>query len=256
MMKRRSVLKLLLVAGLLPFKVFAAVWNKTAFETTKFDESLSSLGIKSSVSSKDIDIIVADRAENGAVVQVEVVSRIPHTESISILIAGNPTPLIANLTLQNGAQGHVVTRVKMAQTSDIVAIVKADNLFYSNSKNVMVLEDGCGGSDSDSVFQSSMKMRAKLQDNLTEAKVIIVHPMTTGRSKNSKGEIVPAHYIQTIHASINGQSVMEMHCGTGISKNPYLTFYLTGAKLGDKLVVSWQDNQGLTGQGDITVIEG
>jgi sulfur-oxidizing protein SoxY len=137
----------------------------------------------------------------------------------------------------------------------VSAVIKANGRYYTNSKNVMVLEDGCGGSDSDSAFQSSIKMRAKLQGNLTEAKVIIVHPMTTGRSKNSEGEMVPAHYIQTINASINDKPVLEMQCGTGISKNPYLTFYLTGAKLGDKLVVSWQDNQGLSGQGDIKVIE-
>jgi thiosulfate oxidation carrier complex protein SoxZ len=255
-MKRRNVLKLLLVAGLVPFKVIAAAWNKSAFETAKLDESLNSLGVKSAVQSKDIDIIVADRAENGAVVQVEVFSHIPNTESIAILIEGNPTPLIANFLLQNGTQGHVVTRVKMAQTSNVSAMIKADGRYYTNSKNVMVLEDGCGGSDSDRSFQSSMKMRAKLQNNLTEAKVIIVHPMTTGRSKNSAGDIIPAHFIQTINVSLNDKNVMEMQCGTGISKNPYLTFYLSGAKQGDKLAVTWQDNQGLTGQGETTVIQG
>ena len=256
MMKRRDILKLLMVGLLVPFKVLAAVWNKPAFETTQLEEALDALGISNAVDSQDIEIIAADRAENGAVVQVEVVSRIPNTESISILIEGNPTPLIANFSLQNGAQGHVVTRVKMAKTSDIKAMIKVGEKIFTYSKNVMVLEDGCGGSDSDREFQSSMKMRAKKQGQLTEAKVIIVHPMTTGRSKNSAGELIPAHFIQNINATLNGKTVLEMQCGTGISKNPYLTFYLADTNVGDQLVVTWQDNQGLTGQGNVAVIQG
>jgi thiosulfate oxidation carrier complex protein SoxZ len=256
MMKRRDILKLLMVGFLVPLKVFAAAWNKPAFETTQLKEVLDALGVSNAVNSQEIEIIAADRAENGAVVQVEVISRIPNTESISIMIEGNPTPLIANFSLQNGAQGHVVTRVKMAKTSDIQAIIKASGKIFTHSKNVMVLEDGCGGSDSDREFQSSMKMRAKRQDQVTEAKVIIVHPMTTGRSKNSAGELIPAHFIQNINATINGKPVLEMQCGTGISKNPYLTFYLADTNVGDQLVVNWQDNQGLTGQGKVSVIQG
>ena len=255
-MKRRGILKLLLVACLAPYQAMAAMWNKPAFETTALEEAFNSLGVNKPAMSQDIEIIAAERAENGAVVQVEVVSHIPDTESISIFIAGNPTPLIAHFSMMNGAQGHVVTRVKMAQTSDIQVVIKAKNQFFTNSKNVMVLEDGCSGSDSDREFQSSIKMRAKLLAQLTEVKVIIVHPMTTGRSKNSAGETVPAHFIHNINATVNGQSVLEMQCGTGVSKNPYLTFYLKGAKIGDQLMVAWQDNQGLTGQGNVNIIQG
>ncbi len=255
-MQRRNVLKLLLLACLVPLKTWATSWNKPAFETVKLSEALNSLGVADLKPSTAINIIAADRAENGAVVQIEIVSHIPNTESIAILIAGNPTPLIANFLLQNGAQGHVVTRVKMAQTSDVIAVIKANGVYYQHKKNVVVLEDGCSGSDSDAVFQSSMKMRAKLQDKLTEVKAIIVHPMTTGRSKNNAGDIIAAHFIQNINVSINGKSLLAMQCGTGISKNPYLTFYLAGVMLEDKLTLTWQDNQGLTGQGETTVIQG
>jgi thiosulfate oxidation carrier complex protein SoxZ len=255
-MQRRSILKLMLLACLVPLRSWASTWNKSAFESTKLDQTLKNLGVSESKASSAIDIIVADRAENGAVVQIEVLCNIPNTESIAILIAGNPTPLIANFILQHGAPAHVVTRVKMAQSSDVMALIKADGVFYQHKKNVVVLEDGCSGSDSDSAFQSSIKMRAKLQDKLTEVKAIIVHPMTTGRSKNSAGEIVPAHFIQNINVSLNNHIVFEMQCSTAISKNPYLTFYLAGLKLDDKLVLTWQDNQGLTGQGETTVIQG
>jgi sulfur-oxidizing protein SoxY len=55
----------------------------------------------------------------------------------------NPTPLIANFMFSHGAEPYVVTRIKMAETSDIKVIVKAGNAYYTHSRNVVVLENGC-----------------------------------------------------------------------------------------------------------------
>ena len=99
-----------------------------------------------------------------------------------------------------------------------------------------------------------MKMRAKLKGEVTEVKVIISHPMETGRKKDEFGVLIAAHFIQLVTATLNDKPVLEMQWGTGISKNPYLTFYVKGAKVGDKIAVNWFDNLGKTGQGEITVI--
>ena len=98
-----------------------------------------------------------------------------------------------------------------------------------------------------------MKMRAKLKGETTEVKVIISHPMETGHKKDDFGVLIPAHFIQLVTATLNEKPVLEMQWGTGISKNPYLTFYLKDAKLNDKIVVTWHDNLGKTGVGDILV---
>ena len=98
-----------------------------------------------------------------------------------------------------------------------------------------------------------MKMRAKLTGEVAEVKVIISHPMETGRKKDDFGVLIPAHFIQLVTATINDKLVLEMQWGTGISKNPYLTFYVKGAKVADKIVVTWFDNLGKTGSGEITV---
>lgn len=89
-----------------------------------------------------------------------------------------------------------------------------------------------------------MKIRATLKGNITEIKVLMLHPMETGRRKNDFDEIIPAHFIQQVSATLNGKTVLETQWGTGISKNPYLTFYLTNAKVGDKIAVKWMDNKG------------
>lgn len=91
-----------------------------------------------------------------------------------------------------------------------------------------------------------MKIRARLKEGVTEVKVLMMHPMETGRRQNDVGETVPAHFIQWVTATLNGKTVLEAQWGTGISKNPYLTFRLQGAQLGDKIVVRWVDNKGET----------
>lgn len=105
-------------------------------------------------------------------------------------------------------------------------------------------------------METNMKMRAKLTGEVTEVKVIISHPMETGRKKDDFGVLIPAHFIQLVTATLNDKPVLEMQWGTGISKNPYLTFHVKGAKLADKIIVTWFDNLGKTGTGEILVIAG
>ena len=146
--KRRQLLGListsLATALLLPLRAVAAVWNKAAFEASKLDEATKNLAIKAEISSQDIEIIAPDRAENGAIVQIEITSNIPSTEAIAVFVEKNPTALIGNFMFSNGAMPFVITRIKMAEDSDVKVVVKAGEKYYTNSKKVVVLENGCG----------------------------------------------------------------------------------------------------------------
>jgi|SRR5450830_1392440 len=147
-MQRRNFLSLLFGTATLilmqPVNALVALWNKAAFETVKLNEATKNLAIHDEIVSHDIQIIAPDRAENGAIVQVEVQSNIANTETISILVEKNPTPLIAHFKFSNGAEPFVVTRIKMADTSDIKVVVKAGSQYFTHSRNVIVLENGCG----------------------------------------------------------------------------------------------------------------
>lgn len=101
----------------------------------------------------------------------------------------------------------------------------------------------------------NMRMRAQLKGEVTEVKVLMTHPMETGRRKNDLGEVIPANFIQLVLATLNGKQVLEAQWGTGISKNPYLTFHLRAAKVGDIVRVNWTDNHGKTGEGEIAVTQ-
>jgi len=144
-MQRRSfLLGMLTLIALAPVKIWAALWNKTAFEAVKINDATRSLNISAEIPTQDIVIIAPDRAENGAIVQVEVHSKIENTEAIAILVEHNPTPLIANFMFSNGAEPFVITRIKMAETSDLKIIVKSGTQYFTRSKNIIVLENGCG----------------------------------------------------------------------------------------------------------------
>lgn len=140
----KSAAALLVLAVSTPLRALAAVWNKPAFEAQQVGDALRGMGIAQAGPTHDIVLIAPDMAENGAIVQIEVESRIPNTEAIAILVEKNPTPLIANFIFSNGADPYVVTRIKMAETSELKAIVKAGGQYFSVSRKVEVALGGCG----------------------------------------------------------------------------------------------------------------
>jgi len=154
--KRREVLKtgggltllsLIAAAGWLePGDARAADWNKAAFEAKTVDETVKALGGSAPAQSKDIAFVsTPDIAENGAVVPIGVTSSIPRTESIAILIEKNPSTLAASFDIPAGTDPAITTRVKMGQSSNVYALVKADGKYYVASKEIKVTLGGCGG---------------------------------------------------------------------------------------------------------------
>ncbi len=142
-----SLLALLAAAGWLsPGEASAQAWNKAAFEAKTMDETLKAIGGTAPAQSKDIAFVsTPDIAENGAVVPIGIASSIPKTESIAILIEKNPSMLTANFDIPPGTDPAITTRVKMAQTSNVYALVKADGKYYVASKEIKVTLGGCGG---------------------------------------------------------------------------------------------------------------
>jgi sulfur-oxidizing protein SoxY len=154
--KRRSLLKsgsgatllaMLSAGGLLrPRSALAQSWNKVAFETSAVSEALKALGAIEPRHSADIAFVqTPEIAENGAVVPIGVTSNIPKTESIALLIDKNPNVLAAVFDIPADTEPSITTRVKMAQTSNVTALVKADGKYFVASKEIKVTLGGCGG---------------------------------------------------------------------------------------------------------------
>ena len=89
-----------------------------------------------------------------------------------------------------------------------------------------------------------MKIRATLQGDVADVRVLMAHPMETGQRKDAAGKLVPLHFIQTITAQVNGKTVFAADVSQAVSRNPVFAFKVKGARAGDKLSVTWQDNTG------------
>ena len=89
-----------------------------------------------------------------------------------------------------------------------------------------------------------MRIRATVQGDLADVRILMRHPMETGQRKDAKGEIVPAHFIQSVLVTHNGHIVVDAQWSQAVSRDPFLGLRVKGAKVGDKIVVTWTDNKG------------
>ena len=109
------------VTGLVkPSNAAAAQWNRAGFESKAMSEALKALGAGNPVESREIAITAPDIAEK------------------------NPRPLMATFDVSGSSEGYVSTRIKMGETSNVWAVVKADGKFFAAKKEVKVTVGGCG----------------------------------------------------------------------------------------------------------------
>ena len=131
---------------LLPGKVLAAEWNKTAFSARNVNEALKAWGVANAAESRDIVISAPEIAENGAKVEVDITSQVPATRSIAVFADRNPMPLCAAIEFAGGALPYCRVQIKLAETTRVRALVKAaDGKTYVAFREIKVTLGGCGG---------------------------------------------------------------------------------------------------------------
>lgn len=139
-----GALVIAVMTGLMkPGRVLAAEWNKSAFNATTIADALKNAGGMGATESKDIQIKAPEHAENGAAVQVEVISKIAGTTSIAIFVEKNPRPLIADCEFSNGAEPYIFIRTKVAESSRIRVLARAGGKTYFATRDVSVTTSGC-----------------------------------------------------------------------------------------------------------------
>lgn len=138
-----GLLGLFAVIGLIRPGAASAEGLKAAFEAKTMGEALDALGVLLPENSSAIQLTTPDVAADGAVVPVTVESSLSRTEQIFILVDKNPTMLVASFDIPEGTEGYLTTRIKMAQTSNVIALVKVNGKFYRASKEVKVTKGGC-----------------------------------------------------------------------------------------------------------------
>jgi sulfur-oxidizing protein SoxY len=145
---RREALRLMAVAlvaaGVLPWPAVRAAENDAmAFGSGSFEGALSALGATLDPSPQ-IQLAVPDFVENGSVVPVEVTSQLSGPQTIFVFSEANPFPLVARFFVPEGTLPYVSTRIKVAQSCNIYALVQAEGRYYSAVKGTTVTVGGCG----------------------------------------------------------------------------------------------------------------
>jgi sulfur-oxidizing protein SoxY len=106
---------------------------------------MKSIAAAGATPSKDIVIEAPQIAENGAVVPIEVLSNIPGTTAIAVLIEKNPFPLAARFDFMDGALPFVKVNVKMGESSDVRVVASAGGKHFTATREIKVTIGGCGG---------------------------------------------------------------------------------------------------------------
>jgi len=132
--------------AMLPRTLLAAAWPQEAFGSTTASQALkAALGTDVITPSDRIDLKVPEIAENGAVVPVSIKTSLENVESISIVVKNNPRPMAASFEIPPGTLPKIASRIKMGETSDVMAVIKTSNGIYSTASQVKVTIGGCGG---------------------------------------------------------------------------------------------------------------
>lgn len=121
-----------------------AAMDRAGFDIKSMADAVKALG-GTAANSDQVTVVAPDIAENGAVVPVGATSKIPNTTEIYLIVEKNPTPMAAGFKIPAGTAADVQTRIKMGQSSNVFAVVKADGKLFSAFKETKVTLGGCGG---------------------------------------------------------------------------------------------------------------
>ena len=120
-----------------------AEWPTAAFDETEYGPALKGLIGDVEMQEGNVTLDAPEIAENGATVPVKVSTDLDNVEWISILGDKNPRPWISRFYFHGKSKPFVSTRIKLRESSNVVAIVKADGKLYTNKSAVKVTAGGC-----------------------------------------------------------------------------------------------------------------
>ena len=139
-----GVLGLLAAAGVISPELALAANGRAGFDARELDAALAALGAQDAEAGAALSLSAPDIAEVASAVSIDVVSRVPGTDRIAILVAKNPFPLATVFSFPEGTQPEVSTRLKMAESAEVIALARAGGRFYMAKRAVSVTIGGCG----------------------------------------------------------------------------------------------------------------
>jgi sulfur-oxidizing protein SoxY len=91
----------------------------------------------------EVSLNLPELAENGAIVPITVASAMPGTQAIAIVVEHNPQPLVVQFKFPSGTEAFVATRIKLAASGRVYALVQAQDKLYAAYQDTTVVLSGC-----------------------------------------------------------------------------------------------------------------
>jgi sulfur-oxidizing protein SoxY len=262
MFSRRACLAQLAVLHV-PAWALAEPPGRPGFEAKTVQAALKALGLGRPMDSQDVRLQIDELSENAAKVPVTFSCSAPGIKRWLLLVEKNPVPLSAVFDVMEGVGPKWLLPVKMAQSSDVMAVaVLADGRVLWARQEVRVTLGGCAADETPaarSARQSPLATRIRIQMNAqgqATVRALFAHDMESGQRKDADGQLLPARHITEVTAWHQGRVVWAAQWGASVSRNPLLQFTLDGVKLSDRLRLSWVDTLGDTRTDEVVVSQG
>jgi thiosulfate oxidation carrier complex protein SoxZ len=241
-----------IAAGVLaPRGAGAALPPETFFAPSPAAAVGAVLGDGKSMPDPAVELDVPGIADAADMVPLSVSTTLDNVESITIVADKNPNPVVATYRLDPQLEPYIATRIRLAQSGDVNALVMADKAVHRATKNVEVSISGCGDPEPEGkpsaqaqTMSHTIRMKATKDGDGVIVRALITHPMTPPRKPKAPGAPVDGNFIQEVTAEVNGKKVLHGDWSAGVSQNPYLSFKVREAKPGDVIRLSWTDSSG------------
>lgn len=259
-MQRRTLLKrltgslALLLAGpiLQPFRLWAAQ-RSAAFSATDQQQGMAALLgpaalINGPRNSTQIKVKAPDIVSNPLQVPVSINTTLEAVASVSVWVKNNPTPLAAEFELSAGVLGNIATRLQMAKTSRITALVNTAQGAFQQTKRVYLKEGICPELVNSQwplgEPQGELIATARYTAQYTQVRLSIHDPHDS------------AAFVEQILVSDHNRVVFRANLSTWCSRDLFIAFSLEGGEVGQSLTVDWRRSDRQQHQLDVLIQAG
>ncbi|RKZ96952.1 MAG: transcriptional initiation protein Tat [Gammaproteobacteria bacterium] len=142
-----STLALVATSGLLLPQQLLAHWPTDAFSAEAVEDALLALLGQADIADNTIIQFKVGAppsyAINGASVPIEIQSDLENIEQLLVLVEKNPFPLVMSLELTPEVKLPFTSMIKIAEDSQVIAVIRAEGKLYKTTRFVEVDIGGC-----------------------------------------------------------------------------------------------------------------
>ena len=246
LLQRGSVIAGWLAAsGLLPGP--ARAHARAPFAATSLAAVVEALGSKTPpLESRDVVLDAPASVEDGTDVPLACSTQLAAVASLLLVAPGNPTALIAAFHPATAMTADFSLSAKLDRSGPVYAVaLTADGSARFARQQIEVALGACSGPmPADTSAPDAIRIRARLMAGQALVSALVNHPMESGRRLDPQGQPVPAHYIETVQVRHNDRTILRADWGPWVARHPILRLQVPGARSGDTIELSWQDNRG------------